>query len=379
MYRYAMFMLLYVCCPPGLWIHAAEDETCRVDLAWHENGFSAVVKTDISKDSEPFRVEPEVNDKDVWRGTVEVGPEPRKETLALIWLPSQGRLYLDLNRDGDLTNDSVLEQIDEEHRSEFLQEFPSVPLSLISEKGEYRYRLQPVLIDTGKYHFAYIKVVSGYSGVIELKGKQYHIGIVDHLKGTIEREDNITISSVSLTDPNLVCEMDVPENIFVADRLYRLTFEFHKHESGFPLLQCILTEQDAQFGRLRIECPQLKQLILADDKTLVICDVDQQISDIPVGTYSCRSLVWDNLSPAYVHRVNITPDREYRLVAGGPLRSSVDVWRTGNILQMHYLLLGAGDERYNVFEVNGFDYKKRPSVAIYRGHVQVASGKFEYG
>lgn len=372
-------MLLYVYGLSAPWIPAARGDDYRFHMAWHESGFSDVVKTDISKEGEPFRVEPEINGQTVWRGTFEIGPESKKESLGFLWIQSQGQLYVDRNRDGDLTNDGVLERVSKEYSSEFLQEFASFPLSFISENGEYRYHLQPVLIDAGKYHFAYVKVVSGYSGIIAIKGKEYDIRIVDCLKGTIQREDTLTIGSALVTDPNLLCKTGVPENIFLAGQLYRLMFEFEKNESGFPLLQCILTEEDAQLGKLRIECPGIKQLILANEHTLVVCDLDQQITDVPIGSYACRSLVWGDLSPFYAHKINITQGGEYTLAAGGPLRSSVDVWQKGNVLQMNYLLLGAGDERYSIFQVKGFDYVNRPSFAIYKGPIQVGSGKFEYG
>jgi hypothetical protein len=72
-----------------------------VDLAWQDNGFSRNLPVE-NRVREPFSKEPDLAGQTAFRGKVWL---EEAEPTGLLWLKQSGKLFLDLNRDGDLTND----------------------------------------------------------------------------------------------------------------------------------------------------------------------------------------------------------------------------------------------------------------------------------
>ena len=61
------------------------------------------------------------------------------------------------------------------------------------------------------------------------------------------------------------------------------------------------------------------------------------------------------------------------------MKSRVSIQRTGKILKFDYELVGAGEEKYDAQQITRYDNEEKPSIAIYRGDIQLATGEFEYG
>lgn len=72
-------------------------------------------------------------------------------------------------------------------------------------------------------------------------------------------------------------------------------------------------------------------------------------------------------------------DRSDTFKAAAPMNQTVKITRTGNVLRMDYELIGADGKKYDINDITGGNYNKKPSVAIYKGDMQVCSGTFEYG
>lgn len=65
--------------------------------------------------------------------------------------------------------------------------------------------------------------------------------------------------------------------------------------------------------------------------------------------------------------------------AAAPYSHTVSISRSGRVLKLNYQLIGADGKPYSLLDITGRDYSKTPTVAIYKGDLQVASGSFEYG
>ena len=162
-------------------------------------------------------------------------------------------------------------------------------------------------------------VISGYSGVIELNGKQWSIGVVDCLSGMIGKGSVLTIGPVG-ADPNFISELEVSENLFLDGQCYDVVFEFQKTESECPVLQCRLTEKYLPLGKLRIECPGIKYLVLGNEKNAGPSGFESggcsgsgwglSVQKTCVGT--------ENISPSYFDEIQVSAEDDYILRAGSP-------------------------------------------------------------
>jgi hypothetical protein len=74
--------------------------------------------------------------------------------------------------------------------------------------------------------------------------------------------------------------------------------------------------------------------------------------------------------------VEVAAGAAQHLKIGGPLQSGVQALARGNMLQLDYLMKGAGGEAYTLVNTAR---SKPPRFAIYKGERQLASGSFEFG
>src|SRR3989339_1254366 len=104
MFRYWMAVLIVGAAVGNLFAAAGDEHT--FELQWQEIGFNQQVegKFDYDRDK-PFDKEPNLSNQEVFRGELEIGLSEKKEKMGFVWYKSEGKLYVDLNRDGDLTND----------------------------------------------------------------------------------------------------------------------------------------------------------------------------------------------------------------------------------------------------------------------------------
>jgi hypothetical protein len=73
--------------------------------------------------------------------------------------------------------------------------------------------------------------------------------------------------------------------------------------------------------------------------------------------------------------VAIIENETATLKVGGPLSSSVEVQRMGNVLRLSYILTDVGGHSYTSSQ----RADKPPTFSIYKGDKEIASGSFEYG
>jgi hypothetical protein len=115
---------------------------------------------------------------------------------------------------------------------------------------------------------------------------------------------------------------------------------------------------------------------------VVVLDAPDKSVLIPAGEYYDHRVYLDGGESAGLFyatcklRLLVREDAAETLKLGGPLNHSVRVMRHGNVLDLGYVLLGAGDE---VYQSADSDWDKAPTVAIYQGDRKLASGRFEYG
>jgi hypothetical protein len=137
---------------------------------------------------------------------------------------------------------------------------------------------------------------------------------------------------------------------------------------------------------LRIEGRMIQELILGAGDIVVLPPLTEDPVPVPAGDYICKTVKIQSdqqrrTSPQTINDITVTvpTDGEGVLKVGGPFQHALRVERMGSILKFNYELKGIGGEIYDAQQIMNYDNEKAPSVAIYKGDLQLASGKFEYG
>lgn len=355
---------------------AAPGEEYTFGLQWQKDCIRSRDQV-MFNHNETFASEPNSTGRDVRRAVLNIGPDKATE-VGLLWDEFEGKLYVDLNRDGRLGDDPN-ETFAAAERGYF-QRFTGILLSFEDDSGVHRYQLEFEC----NSRYTYGHVFSGFSGSCNLNGRTWTIQVNDALKGSVGRGDLFSVSAEQFN--NRISSGNIPQSVFLDGRLYDIKFDFRKENAGFAALWCTLEERQAPVGTLQIKGQWIEQLVLGDGRMLVLSELSDQPVTVPAGELKIKqfALKFAPDKPAVsVDRLNktvsIAEGVQSELVIGGPLKSTVDISRRGTILYFSYGLVGSGGERYNVGQLTGYDRSKPPTVAVYKGDTRLASGKFEYG
>lgn len=387
--RYFVWGILCIGLMSGAVLAAAGD-VHTFELTWEASGFHKNLHAAMDR-SEPFDAEPDTGDRDVFRGVVHCGDLSNDDTpdVGFLWDKSEGKLYVDLNRDGDLTNDpeGVLTTEDKGSGQYINQQFPQFQLTLTTDTGQHLYNIMTHLSSYSDRQGASFFIRSGYMGTVNLQGVGWMILVNDSLKGRVDSGNQMSVRIDEGEFTNSCFSLAVPRSIFLHDHCYAIDFEFKTGDDNAPRLWCTLTEKEVPLAELKLQSQGVHQLVFGNGDTLVLPRLSDDVFTVPVGEYRCRELTLkpqehlSAASPQNLHSivVSVAADTENVLTVGSPLNHTVEVERAGRVLKFNYQLVGQGGETYDLREITGYDNDKSPKIAIYKGDMQLASGQFEYG
>ena len=313
---------------------------------------------DVKPQTAAFTKEPPLGKKNVLRGFLLGGEQPDRAT-AYIWDRGNGRLYLDLNRNRDLTDDPTgvfasTSKTDSQSFTNIHWVFPAAAekRSVRLQLSFYSYQASNIRVSAGLCYYWHAKVSLGGSdwqlGVVEdyLGEKTFPAPRYLLLRPWAERQRPFHLTSAS---PDFC---DFTTNLFFGNHAYALDW---RHEAGGEAgkYRVSLTEQAPRLGELNVSGADLHRLILLENRGLtVILDQPQGTMRLPLGSYSLEE-IWLRrgdleASRFKAGRISVDAKRPATLVAGGPLTNSVAVNSAGHYLQLNYRLLGAAGGEYQI-------------------------------
>jgi len=384
MVRFWLVVLVYVLFAAVLF--AAEGDVYTFELQWQENGESSGFSQAFD-DNLSFSKEPPVDQHEVFRGLLDYhGQTDESPKVGYLWDKTDGKLYVDLNKDGNLTNDP--NGILENQRNGYpdFQEFSVFPVSFSTENGVFRYLISANMQGYEYFQQATFRIQSGYAGRVELHDQPWRFSVNDNLQGAIQPGCNLSVYPETEALRNQIDSLPATKQLFLDDHCYTMEFEFKKGANEQPALWCTLTEMDVPTAMLQIEGQGVSRLVFGNGDILVLPHLADQEVVVPVGDFTCRSLSlhigqYPTVSPRVLGDivVQISPEQENVLRVGTPLNQTVQVQRVGKTLRFTYEIVGTGGEKYDIQQLTNYDSNKKPYVAIYKGNVQVGSGQFEFG
>jgi hypothetical protein len=327
----------------------------------------------------PFAKEPAIAGGKVLRGMLDPGAGNTNE-VAFLLDRSAGKLYLDLNRNLDLTDDPSGVFSRQDNGNNYSLTFTNIHLPRLTQFG-----VQPFLMDLVFYTYGNVSchaaLRSFWQGKVTLQGADWQIGWLDNqfllLRPWSERYKAFALNSGSLDT------VPFTEKLFFGTRAYRL--ECTPLNGGSKRrLQVSFTPQKTELADLRITGRFVERVLLTGGPYTVVLTHPGGVVKVPVGNYSpakvcvksgdCEASLSEQVRSAG-GRLTVSAKRSATLIAGGPLTNSVAVARRGRNLWMNYQLLGEG----GAYELVKQDRSHPPEFTAYLGDKKVASGKFEFG
>ncbi len=144
---------------------------------------------------------------------------------------------------------------------------------------------------------------------------------------------------------------------------------------------CKAQDQRSTLGELKLEGQHVESIVLwGKDGQTERFDKPGETIELPVGQYR---LLESHLDGGYDCFQGAGPQSKWISIAenapavlkiGAPLNQTLTVKRQGKVLTLDYKLIGIGGEAYTSAERSN-----PPSLTVYRGDQEIASGQFAYG
>ena len=334
----------------------------------------------------PFPKEPALPGQNVVRGMLWAWQRPDR-ALPFIWDKGRGRLFLDLNRNRDFTDDP--KGAFASAAKENSQTFTNIDLVLPTAAGNHPLRLQ---LTFNSYGGPNMNVLAGlcsfWQARINLHGGDWQFGL---LEGFQADSDSVPLEYVLLRPwaerqrpYNLLSSSpdfcNFTKGLFFGNRAYELDWRFEPG-GNVPKYRVMFKEQTPQLGELQVSGADLHRLILtAKPGMTLLLDKPTGTLNVPIGSYSLDE-IWLRKGDFEVMRLNagkVTVDAQHAatLVAGGPLTNSIEARSARDTLVLLYKLLGADGGAYQFPRP---DYQHPPEFAVFQGPNRLGGDKFRYG
>lgn len=344
----------------------------------------------ITPQSAPFKREPAAVSGKILRGVLNFFGGS-SNALPFLWQRGAGKLFLDLNRNQDLTDDPAGAFSACRGPGNY-QTFTNVHLSFNTPSGTCPALIDFNFWDYGSRPSCYAAVRSFWQGRVTLQGRDWQAGLVPNdlsspgsfkngwlvLRPWQERNKAFNTYNGSLNTVLL------SRKLFVDCHAYQLTC-IASSQSGEVKPELQFTEQTVALGQLKITGKFIQRLILSGGPYLVMLDHPAEAVEVPTGRYNPPDILLEqggvrafcNSSQGRLGKsIFVSGQTPAVLAAGGPLTNSVTATRHGQDLLLNYQLIGAGGQTY---QLANRDYARPPEFAIYKDGRKIASGKFQYG
>jgi len=339
----------------------------------------------------PFKKEPVAVSDKIVRGILNFGDDD-SHAVPFLWQRNAGKLYLDLNRNRDLTDDPSGVFSTRVTYPDYFQIFTNIHLAFQTASGRYQALANMEFWDYGSKPNCILMVRSFWQGKVALQGRDWQAGIVqndsDH-PGSFENGRLLlrpweTRNRPFNADDGTLATVPLTRKIFVDGHAYKLDCVVSSQNGeARPALQ--FTEQSVPLGALNITGQFIHRLVLTGGPYLVVLDGPAGVVKVPIGSYIQPDVLLEQngvetfcqASQQQAGRqISVDGKTTAVLQVGGQLKNSVIASRHGRDLRLDYRLLGVGGETYQLAFQNR---SKPPQFEIYKGAEKIASGTFEFG
>ena len=408
-----------------------------VPLEYQETSYQFLFRNiPIERRTDSFPKEPAPVPGHVVRGVLKFGDNP-SNAIPFVWQPGAKKLYLDLNRNQDLTGDpagAFSARVLWAAPGYIQQMFTNIHLAFPATSAG-----APMLVDFDFFQYGEsgqplvcAMVRSFWQDKVTVAGRDWQVGLVQNLSdrpGSFER-GQLLLRPWEERDKRFRAASEKPEDTWgigwegknwvvrASDAFAfspKVFFEGHAWQLDWSAeprsreekLALRLTEQQTPLGELRITGSFIQRLVLTGGPYVVVLAQPPASVKVPPGRYQpYRIWLKQGEAEAYYEyglpqtgKANIVqavtaaqmpvvgpPPPEQAVVVneqqpavlavGGPLTNCVSATRRGRNLLLSYQLIGTGGGKY--WLVKGGDAKP-PQFTVGRSGKRIGSGQFEFG
>jgi hypothetical protein len=391
---------------PGRVLHAADfapagslsPNVTTVPLEYQETAYSVFNwNVSVSPQTIPFRNEPAAAGK-VVRGVLNFGGDAGN-SIPFIWQRDARKLFLDLNRNQDLTAAAGTFSSRAETPLNY-QTFTDVRLPLTTTQGRCRMLVDLNFYDYGTRLNCNLSARCFWQGKVTLHGQDWQVGAIPSVWVEKNGSRNISFEHHLLllrpweqqnqafnNDNGSLETVPFSQKLFFGGQAYQLDW-LDAAPNGEVKPSLRFTEQSVALGDLNITGKFIQRLVLPGETYQVVLDRPAAMVKIPTGSYHQPEVrLEQGGTAAYLNfnqppsgsRISVDGKTPAVLNVGGPLTNSVLVSRHGEDLRLDYRLVGVGGETYQIYQMANENRSHPPEFAVFKGDKKIASGKFEFG
>jgi hypothetical protein len=336
----------------------------------------------------PFLKEPELSKQGVFRSILRFGKNDTTNAIAVVWDRPKSKLYLDLNRNLDLTDDPA--GVFSSTNRGLQQLFTKVTVFLNTAEG-----LNPATLDlrlsaddAGRRIQVQVSARSMWQAKAGRPGDEWQVAVLDDPLNA----EGPRVAKFLLLRPwtartnSLYVEDGASGTVSFPDQLFWLGQAFHlerrfETQNGTPVCKLEFSPQQPPLTEVKLSGESLYYAVLrATNGYTVLLRESPGTVKVPQGVYTVRAVrlkkgAVEAFRLAY-EPLLINATTPTNIVLGGPLTNSVILTRQGRKLNMNYRLVGADGGSYRLAHQ---DRSSPPEFVVYRGGKKVQSGKFEFG
>jgi hypothetical protein len=392
--------LMVVLCPGNV-LRAADivlsnspsSNATTASLEYQEAAYNVIYwGVSLTTQTIPFKKEPVSASGKIVRGVLNFGGNS-SNSIPFIWQRDARKLFLDLNRNRDLTDDSAGVFLARAAQRVYNQTFTNVHLSFNTASGNCRVLADINLYNYGSQPSCELVVRSFWQGKVTLQGRDWQAGIVQNdLKQSADSFENGRLllrpwekrSQPFNTYSGSLATVPFSRKLFLDGHAYQVDLVV-KPQNGEASPALRFTQQSVALGEVNITGKYIKRLVLSGGLYQVVLDQPAGTVKVPTGSYLQPNVLLEqggaeaycnSSQPVAVSRISVDDRTPAVLNMGGPLTNSVIASRNGQDLRLDYRLIGAGGATYQL--VNQ-DRSKPPAFAIYKGDRKIASDNFQFG
>ena len=349
-------------------------------LTYRTNGPSADFRLPLEKSEIRFKHEPEYAGTKVVRSQFFVAPD-QKDYIGFACDFEGRKLYLDLNRNLDLTDDP--DGILESKSDNWGQEFTGVTIP-VEQDGCHREMVVDLRIYGEKWGRYTIRSSWGSDAVV-IGSKTCRVDIVDDGDGVFTPEDTLffqPIGSGGKEDVENQMEMQVPTSLVLDGQSYALSYKLSTDgktialsvvPGGEKLVDVPLTGQGVERLLLQ-DSGHAAVFYHPGSKIQLLTGRYRAEAWVRIGTGKQTSL-WQSRQVNLTIRDGAVPEP---WAIGGPIVSKLTYTMSGSRVTFNQAATGAAGESYSL--VNSTEPAlKKPKLRIKHGGKVIHVGEFEYG
>ncbi len=375
------------------------DETQTVYLEQRDGNEFLGWNVPIERQSQLFPKEPELSGRKVVRGAFRLDGSGESLT-PFIWDYQQGKLYLDLNQNRDLSDDPAGVFSCSGRYARSYQEFTNLHLAFKSGSESLVFPVDIRFYGNGPNELggAGFSLRAFWASQVSLQGRQFEMGYVPAFAGRTaylvlrpweQRGEPLSLG------PGAFSVFEFCPNLFVGTNGYRLDVT-PEQQNGNLKYKLALRDKPVETGELKLEGTSVRKLVLmgmpdrlAGGRFLVLLEDPSPVVRIPAGTYRQSHVlleaggvkvasqpVFGAASGPALLTISSGSDKAATLRLGGPLTNSVSVSRRGSFLVLNYQLTSADGLNYALLSTGP---AKPPRFSISRAGQVIHKGVFEFG